>query len=298
MPNKRLVRQAEHQVMNQRRPWIGTLLIAGILLDSPYGLADMWPAPEPTSYDSKDSRFLFRTVPRQLRGPLAYFEDKTKGKIPAGQRPRGYPQCVGTLKRRIKSRPMRYRTLWSRPLVNDVAPVSALISNDGRYVATFDNWHSLGYGRDAIVLYGPGGKLISKLSLLDFLLPSEIDSLWVFKSASSINWFRGAHFEFDGGKSVLGLEVKQHDPEAPKEDLPNIPIWTITVFVDAATGRPKRPPAELVALKEQQAQCKAFSTSSSIPLGEQSMNARERKWMQCTAEKSRIWCHLCFNLEI
>jgi hypothetical protein len=41
-----------------------------------------------------------------------------------------------------------------------VAPVSALVSEDGAYLITFDNWHSMGYGDDVVVLYRTDGTLI------------------------------------------------------------------------------------------------------------------------------------------
>src|SRR3546814_8845680 len=43
-------------------------------------------------------------------------------------------------------------TVWKAPLANDVAPVDAVVSNAGVSM-TFDNWHGLGWGDDALVFY-------------------------------------------------------------------------------------------------------------------------------------------------
>ena len=48
----------------------------------------------------------------------------------------------------------KLKKLWAIPLVNEVSPVDALVSDKDDYVITFDNWHSVGYGDDAV----PGSK--------------------------------------------------------------------------------------------------------------------------------------------
>lgn len=91
-------------------------------------------------------------------------------------------------------------TLWQQPLVNDVAPVHALIAKDGTYLITFDNWHHMGHGDDAVVIYDARGRLIRKLALVDFLPRSYIGTLPT--SVSSIHWGRG-HFLADSDETLI-----------------------------------------------------------------------------------------------
>jgi TonB family protein len=67
--------------------------------------------------------------------------------------------------------------------------VSALVANDGS-LATFDNWHSMGYGDDVIAIYRRDGSLVRKFALSDLM--SEDDILWLSRSVSSI-WWSGKH---------------------------------------------------------------------------------------------------------
>ena len=47
--------------------------------------------------------------------------------------------------------------VWSRFLVNDVAPIDVLVSNSG-YAVSLDEWHRPGHL--PMVIYGPRGRLI------------------------------------------------------------------------------------------------------------------------------------------
>lgn len=59
-----------------------------------------------------------------------------------------------------------YAPKWTAPLSNRVAPVSALVSDSGRYVVTFDNWDQVGYGDDVVAVYdGSNGTLLWKYRL-------------------------------------------------------------------------------------------------------------------------------------
>eukprot|EP01035_Chromulina_nebulosa_P009054 gene9054-12233_t len=66
-----------------------------------------------------------------------------------------------------------WSTVWRKPLVNDVSPVSALVANDGGHVVTFDNWHSMGFGDDAVVIYGPDGAVVRAMALPPLASPSN-----------------------------------------------------------------------------------------------------------------------------
>ena len=78
-----------------------------------------------------------------------------------------------------------YTSIRSFPLSNEVAPVSALVSSDGQYLVTFDNWHSVGWGDNVVVIYRTDGSINRKYSLMQLLsekkvrkLPTTVSSIW------------------------------------------------------------------------------------------------------------------------
>jgi hypothetical protein len=153
---------------------------------SPVASADKWALPQKQKFCSANKSFCFEVVPRNLESQLKYFEDKSTGRKNAGS-PDGVSAapCRGTL-HRIQSDGKRM-AVWSSPLTNDVAPVDAIVADAGDYVITFDNWHSLGYGDNVLVIYDSGGKLVRKYSLEDLL---GIDVKRVLKTVSS-RWWEG-----------------------------------------------------------------------------------------------------------
>lgn len=160
--------------------------------------ADTWRLPSVEKYCSANKKYCLKVEPKKLESQLAYFKDKVGEKDNAGA-VKGIPDnfCKGSFFAKGKR-------LWNVRLVNEVAPVSALISNNGDYVITFDNWHGVGYGDDVVSIYdGQTGTLIKKLGLSDFLTESDIYSLPA--STSSIHW-HGTH-EIDYDKYELVLKV-------------------------------------------------------------------------------------------
>lgn len=161
--------------------------------------ADSWPSPRTKEYFSTDGTIRVIIVPRSLAGKFEYFRDKADGVNPAGQHAgSGVQHTFARLSRRAKDG--SWITLWQQPLVNDVAPVDAMIAGKGKYLITFDNWHSMGHGDDAVVIYDARGRLIRKSALIDFLPQAYIDTLPA--SVSSIHW-RGGHFLQDGGETLV-----------------------------------------------------------------------------------------------
>ena len=121
------------------------------------------------------------------------------------------------------------KKLWTIPLVNEVSPVDALVSDNGDYVVTFDNWHSVGYGDDAVVIYhAADGGLIKKLALTDFLTESDFNEL--SRSVSSIWWWGGKH-TIENGKLVLKVAGRGNDGHG--NDGAYFPI-----NIDLASGAP------------------------------------------------------------
>lgn len=164
--------------------------------------ADQWLPATPETYSSRHGVYRLTIFPKQLDGALPYFQDKATGKKPAGQSLKGRTRCEATLERLVDGLG-RYEQLWRKPLVNDVAPVSALVSDvDGSFV-TFDNWHSMGWGDDVIVIYAGSGALKKKLALTDIM--SEADFNKFPRTASSI-WWSGKH-ELDYDGRTLNVQI-------------------------------------------------------------------------------------------
>jgi hypothetical protein len=162
--------------------WLKRLMLALALLAAAPACADSWMPPQQASYVSPDKKTRFTVIPRRLKDQLAYFSDKVDGKEPAGQPQGGEPRARGILERRSGK---AWVKVWEAPLVNEVAPVSALVANGGNYVVTFDNWHSVGVGENVVVIYRAGGSIVRSLKLFDILpedyvraLPRTISSMW------------------------------------------------------------------------------------------------------------------------
>lgn len=151
-------------------------------------VADSWALPEPAKYYSENKRYYVEVIPRKLESRLKFFEDKVAKKDPSGSR-KGLKDnyCKGVFYRRGEDG--QYEKVWESRLSNDVAPVAALVSDGGEYVVTFDNWHSVGYGDDVVVIYGGGGQLMRKMGLSDIVPPNTP----LPRSVSSI-WWGGMHY--------------------------------------------------------------------------------------------------------
>lgn len=153
------------------------VLICGVSV-----LGDSWALPEPKKYYSESKRYYIEVVPRKLEGQLKYFEDKVAKKEPAGSQQGGKDNYCRGIFYKQKERG-GYEKVWEGRLSNDVAPVQALVSDGGEYVVTFDNWHSVGYGDDVVVIYGKGGRMVRKMGLSDIIskdisLPRSVSSIW------------------------------------------------------------------------------------------------------------------------
>jgi hypothetical protein len=159
------------------------ILLGSFMASQTPALADQWVPARTKTYYSNDHRVRFTVIPRSIQSPLAYFQDKVEKRNQAGQKPGGSPFARGILER--KDRGGRWIAVWDKHLGNDVSPVSALVTNSGRYVVTFDNWGSMGWGNDVVVIYGPDGSVVRSLSVHDILpnyyvmaLPRSVSSIW------------------------------------------------------------------------------------------------------------------------
>lgn len=203
--------------------WVAAFLCFSVLISGAIAEADSWLPATIKVYDSNDGASRLTVTPRAIANPLRFFEDKMEGVEPAGQPPEGPRQAQGRLER-LNSDGV-WRPVWDRPLVNDVAPVNALVADGGDHVVTFDNWHSVGWGDDVVVIYGPNGDLIRSLSLADILPESYIEALP--HSVSSI-WWGGKH-RLAGGTLLLAVVVPDDNLSAEDQTF-------VEVSVDLRTG--------------------------------------------------------------
>lgn len=113
----------------------------------------------------------------------------------------------------LNDHPEVFHTVWQGPLVNDVAPVNALVSATGQ-VVTFDNWHSAGFGEDAVVIYDVRGKVVRAMGLGDFLPSVYVEALP--RSVSSIHWSGGHDLSGDGRELVLRVVIPRDGAQLDK----------------------------------------------------------------------------------
>lgn len=217
---------------------ITLLSVFGILLTGVFVAsvdADTWLLPKKKKYHSPNKKFYFEVTPKNLESQLKYFEDKVDGKENAGalektkeNRARG-----AFYARRSDGGYSRKSKFF---LSNEVSPVSAIVSNNGEYVVTFDNWHGVGYGDDVVVIYRSDGTLVKKFALEDLLTEGDIETLP--HSTSSIHW-GGEHYT-DEANNLLVLKVVANGKSS----------WeTAAKFhelkIELATGQPLEPKRDL-----------------------------------------------------
>lgn len=91
--------------------------------------------------------------------------------------------------------------LWQCKMGNEVAPVEVYISNNGKYVASCNEWHKVGYGDYVVAFYSKKGR-IKNYSMEEVLhLPKDISRRELFQliphSTSSRRWNQNSIKFFD-----------------------------------------------------------------------------------------------------
>jgi TonB family protein len=197
--------------------------------------ADQWTLPKKQRYYAPNKKYYLEVTPKKLESQLQYFEDNVNHKDNAGA-VRGVKdnRAKGAFYARRSDGPFSKKSEF--PLVNEVSPVSALVSNDGNYFVTFDNWHSMGYGDDVVVLYRSDGSVIKKFGLVDLLTEGDIETLP--RSISSI-WWGGDHY-IDDAAEVLVLKIVSNR-KSPWEDAAQFH----ELKVELANGRTLEPKRDL-----------------------------------------------------
>lgn len=139
--------------------------------------ADDWVSAHKKEYYSPNKKYYLLVIPKESR------TDR--------------PRAVFSVQRADGS----YTKQAEFPLVNEVGPVNAVVSDEGKYFVTFDNWYRAGYGDDIVVIYRADGALVKKFGLADLFTEGEISKLP--RSVSSI-WWGGSHYiDEQNGQLVL-----------------------------------------------------------------------------------------------
>jgi hypothetical protein len=170
--------------MNLRRKLLGVgCACAALIFAGASALADQWLRPTTKQDHSPNKQYSFEVVPQ--RDTSAHAKGLPKGTLfRVGADGQSHEQ-------------------WTIRLVNKVAPVSALVSDGGEYVVTFDNWYGKGFGDDVVVIYGAGGQVIKKYALEELLSAEEVKR--VPRSVSSRHW--GGEHRLDEASMTLVLSI-------------------------------------------------------------------------------------------
>lgn len=160
--------------------------------------ADTWSLPGTSSYLSDNGRFCFVTVPSGDTLKSAYLPEGLRFEHPDDVEA-SPDSALGILYELAPD--SVYRPLWRQNLVNIIEPVGALVHDEGKWAATFDNWHSKGYGDNVVVIYGADGRLVRALRLKEMFPADKIEGF--MHSSSSIWWLCSAEFDDDRGELVI-----------------------------------------------------------------------------------------------
>jgi len=178
-----------------------TLALTAALLATAVSRADTWALPKTFQVSSQDGRYRLTVVPSALPDRSQMRRDASGRLV--------HPKATGKLEH--KAEEGGYQTVWEQPLTNDVAPVQALVADDGT-VVTLDNWHSVGWGPNVVVIYAPDGRLVRSMGLRDFLPPGE--DIRLTYSVSSIWWGRGHHLDEAQEDLILNLgNAREEKPQ-------------------------------------------------------------------------------------
>lgn len=179
--------------------------------------------PTKTTYRSGTGHARITITPRVIQSQLDYFKDKAGKVDPAGQKEGEAPFASARLERLVGK---HWHVVWEHRIANEVAPVWAIVRDDGEYAVTFDDWHGMGYGPNAVVIYGARGDVVRALALSDVLPAEYIGALP--HSVSSIHWRGNPRFSPDGQRIIIPVVI-------PSGDFASDPA-TIDIAIDLAEG--------------------------------------------------------------
>ncbi|MGQ0659336.1 hypothetical protein [Sphingosinicella sp.] len=202
------------------------LLIVAAMSPMQPARADSWVAPRVTTYYSPSRAVRLIVTPHFPTDNPPYVN-----------RPRG-PSAPDRARAVLQRRDSRGRWVawWQGPLVNEVAPVDALVADSGRYFVAFDDWGDTGNGPNVVVIYGDDGRVIRALSLTDLVPRDYIEAL--MRSSFSIWWTGGGHrISEDGERLLVSMGI-------PSAEQILSPTDHFALAVSLATGAPDRSGSE------------------------------------------------------
>lgn len=134
--------------------------------------ADSWPAPQEKGLISSEGSVVVKVIPGESFGESFGFAGEKTGRYAAAK----FLRWNGS---------DGYRQYQEIELLNPVAPIEALIHDDGTLV-TLDNWHNMGYG-NVVVIYKPDGSILKSYRLADLYKTEKIEQ---FEHSVSSVWWR------------------------------------------------------------------------------------------------------------
>ena len=152
--------------MTARQCWGAMVILFGFcfsFLAVPPAFADSWLEPEVKTTLSQNGQYRVIITPGGAN-------EKTDTEQESSYPQNAYPQNASA-QLDHKQANGKWATMWNKPIDNAVAPVKAILSDDGAYLVTFDNWYGAGLGDNVMVIYGADGALIKKMGLEELLPP-------------------------------------------------------------------------------------------------------------------------------
>lgn len=147
-------------------------------------MADTWAPAKTKDYYNEDKTYFVRIIPRTIPEKFwKWMNAKPSQKRHFTPADTTTIPCHAIMYKKTKTGDS---LVWKKNLINQIAPVSAFVSNYGRYTVTFDNWHSMGYGVDVMVYYDYQGNLV-KRHMLEDISPFPINT---YSTSVSCIWWR------------------------------------------------------------------------------------------------------------
>lgn len=152
--------------------------------------ADIWTLPEVRHYYSSDSTYCLTVFP--TRFPAGRHKKKSEKEADSLA-----SQCYAQMKRIEMNDTI---ILWEKRLINSIAPLFAIISDDGKNVITFNDWGLAEHGINAMVIYDGEGTFKKRYTLKE-ISPFPVNSY------SSIWWFSDVGY-LDNQRVEFGFKDK------------------------------------------------------------------------------------------
>lgn len=210
--------------------WIAFLAFAAfgggafVALAPESACADTWIPPETRVILSPNGHYRLTVEPAP---PDNRFQNSVENELAKKLSP------TGLLERKLADG--EWEEVWTAALVNPIAPVTAAISDDGRYVVTFDNWGGVGRGDHVVVIYGARGEAVRSLRLNEILPDEYIAAL--SHSVSSTGWLD--NYSMASGENRIELDVLVPNGERPIQA-----AETVRFGIDLKDGSVVPPPAK------------------------------------------------------